>query len=126
ALSRSLRRGGTTKRFVLLEVVACLCGCALSGAGRADTITYDAYVGGNSGTLAAELVVAAYMIKGAFLENFSPTVLARGLSSPGDVLGSVVSSSTGKFPSIIYLPNNNSGQIDVSSSTDQFPTNPAT
>jgi hypothetical protein len=62
------------KRFAFLAGVACLCGCALSGTGRADLITYDVYSGGVHGTKLAEYQVSSFIDKNTFLDPLHPDV----------------------------------------------------
>jgi hypothetical protein len=77
------------KRLAFLGVVACLCGCALGGSGRADTITYDVYQTDMSGnrTLLAEYVAPNYLTNGTDFHPFTPSHLIAGVSSPGDLSG---------------------------------------
>jgi hypothetical protein len=110
------------KRFILAAAVSCLCIFALAGTGRSD-FTYDIYQGGGSGTLLAEFPVQDFVGNGTVLNNFTPTVLPAGVSSPGTLEG-----FENGFPeaTIAYAGNHSLGQIEAALTTSQFPTNPGT
>jgi hypothetical protein len=110
------------KRFGLLAVVACLCGCALGGTARADSITYDIYQGGAGGTLLAEYVVQSFIGDGTTINPFTPTVLPAGIGSPGELDAFLSLGET----AILYADPAQSAAVNTFLTSAQFPTSPGT
>jgi hypothetical protein len=112
------------KRLAVLAVVACLCGCALAGTGRADSITYDIYSGS---TLEAEFVVQSFIDGSTNINPFTPKIIPGGIGSPGSLRGGTL---TGP-PSEAFFEYNDghmgpAGTLFVTFTVSQFPTSPGT
>jgi hypothetical protein len=109
------------KRLAFLAVGACLCGCALPGPGRADTITYLVYSENDTQPL-AEYVVQDYVGNGTNLTSFTPTVLPPELSAPGTLEGILFFSESGNYADIEYT--DTKGSIQAVLTSQLFPTSP--
>jgi hypothetical protein len=92
-----------------------------AGPARAGTVTYQVFQGGTNGTLLAEYEVPNFVTLGTNVENFTPTVLSFGLTSPGLLSGEIFA-PTDPFADIIYfnaLPF--AGEIDAVLPSAEFP-----
>jgi hypothetical protein len=111
------------RRFAFLAVVACVWGGVLSGTGRADTVTYDLYSGGTSGTLEAEFVVQNYLVNGSSLNPFTPSVLNPGVTSPGELDAFTAPPHEAE---IIYFSNVDTSFVRAFLTTADLPSSPGT
>jgi MYXO-CTERM domain-containing protein len=109
------------KRFALSAVVACLCGCAMTGTGRADII-YDIYSGGVSGTLEAEYDLQSFIDTNTDISPFTPTVLNAQVDSPGTLIAGH-GFIAGHFE---YQGNDGTSRVMVTLNSSQLPTSTGT
>jgi hypothetical protein len=115
------------KRFGLVAVVACVWGCALAGPGRADTITYDLYSGGQNGTLVIEFTTPAYVVGTTDLDPFTLTTAPSFLDATGDLFG--VIGPPGFQPGYEFFGADGSSFLAIindpyGNPSNQFPTSP--
>jgi hypothetical protein len=96
-----------------------------AGLARAGTVTYQVFQGGTTGTLLAEYEVPNFVMLGTNIENFTPTVLSFGLTSPGLLSGEMFTQNQ-PFADIIYFNALPVGEIDAVLPTAQFPSGAGT